>query len=140
MFTSTTTITENRVIPPFDEFDIELINLCKDCREISMADFYKIYARRNAIKVEYVKDQSMAEWIYNVFKKCRAVGATNERDLEIMRRCFDRDGQAKGYYGFRHDANNDWQNLIAVLSGLIGNTVVAPLEQLGYAVYKPDNL
>lgn len=105
-----------------------------------MADFYKIYARRNAIKVEYIKDQSMAEWVYAVFQKCRAVGATNETDFEIMRRCFDRDGQAKGYYGFHHDAGNDWQNLIAVLSGLIGNTVVAPLEQLGYAVYKPDNL
>lgn len=132
---TTETIT-GPAIKPFDEFDIELINLCKDCREIRMADFYKIYARRNAIKVEYVKDQSMAEWIYNVFKKCRAVGATNETDFEIMRRCFDWEGQVKGYYGFRHDVTSGWQNLISVLTVLIGNTVVAPLKQLGYVVQK----
>lgn len=137
MFYNSTTTTEARVILPFDEFDIELINLCKTCnKEIGMADFIIIYARRNAISVKHVKYQSMAEWVYNAFYKCRAVGATNETDFEIMRRCFDRDGQAKGHYGFYHDASNDWQNLIAVLSGLIGNTVVAPLERLGYVVEK----
>ncbi len=133
MWTITDTIIASREIEPFDEFDIELINLCKVCnRPINLDDFRAIYARRNAIKVSYVNNQSMAEWVYGVFEKCRAVGATNETNFEIMRRCFDTHGQIKGYYGFPHDAQDNWQNLIAVLAGLIGNTVVDPLRHLGY--------
>jgi hypothetical protein len=133
MWTSTETTIVERKIEAFDKFDIELINLCKVCdRQISLDDFRAIYARRNAIKTIFVSNQSMAEWIYGVFEKCRAVGATNETDFEIMRRCFDTHGQIKGYYGFSHDTQDNWQNLIAVLAGFIGNTIVAPLHHLGY--------
>jgi hypothetical protein len=133
MQTGINTTTNVRPVQFFDGFDIELINLCKVCdRQISLDDFRAIYARRNAIKVSYVNNQSMAEWVYSVFEKCRAVGATNETDFEIMRRCFDSDGHIKGYYGFPHDARDNWQNLIAVLAGFIGNTIVVPLYQLGY--------
>jgi hypothetical protein len=137
MWTSTETTIVERKIETFDKFDIELINLCKVCdRPISLDDFRAIYARRNAIKMSYVNNRSMAEWVYGVFEKCRAVGATNETDFEIMRRCFDSDGHIKGYYGFPHDARDNWQNLIAVLAGFIGNTIVAPLYQLGYVSEK----